>query len=308
LLVLHPGASSTIQDRGRFGFRSMGVPVDGPFDRTSHAIANALVSNDPDAATIEMTLYGGSYRALCPLAMALAGAPMATTVEGPDGVERPISIPSAFPLPAGGRLTIRGCETGARAYLATRGGFLTERILGSRCRSVPLRQGESLPAEESTTFIHRLAIGDAASPIRILEGPEARACHFEDWIGRDWQVGMQCDRVGVRLEGPERIVCDARPDGHSVPVVPGAVQVAGGFPIILGPSCGTMGGYSIAAVVISADLDRVGQLRPGQCVRFSRVTTAEARRLDEEGRMRLGRLCDRVRRRVLWPAIERARE
>src|SRR5699024_4336038 len=74
LIVIHPGVSATVQDRGRAGYREWGIPVGGAFDRRSAALANALLGNAPGCAVIELTLIGGTYEARVPLAVALAGA------------------------------------------------------------------------------------------------------------------------------------------------------------------------------------------------------------------------------------------
>jgi antagonist of KipI len=300
LRVIHPGANSTIQDRGRPGFRGLGVPAEGPFDRESHAVANAFVGNTADAATVEMTLFGGIYQAECPLAVALAGADMHATVDR-DGCERrEVRAPGAFALTPGDRLTLGGWSTGARVYLAVRGGFLTEAVLGSRSRSRRLEAGELLPAAPSATLSHFLipARETTVRPIRVLDGSDAVECRLEEWVGGVWKVGMLCDRVGIRLEREERIDTTIAGDRRSVPVLPGTIQVAGGVPMILGPSCGTMGGYPIAAVVISADLDRIGRLCPGDSIEFARIELAEARHLDTENRDRVRTLCDRIQSRV----------
>ena len=89
--------------------------------------------------------------------------------------------------------------------------------------------------------------------------------------------------MGLRLEG-DPIAIDAPPDRLSAPVAPGAVQVAGGQLIVLGVAGGTMGGYPHLAQVISADLDRLGQLRPGDTVRFRPVSVDEARHRDRAAR------------------------
>src|SRR3954447_10548709 len=93
LLVIRPGPSATVQDRGRVGYRSFGVPVGGAFDRGSLDLANALVGNDLDAAALEFTLVGGLYRAEVDLAIALAGAPMTSTIRGEWGLEWPLRVP-----------------------------------------------------------------------------------------------------------------------------------------------------------------------------------------------------------------------
>src|SRR6185312_1901394 len=99
------------------------------------------------------------------------------------------------------------------------------------------------------------------------------------WKDRQFRVGSRSDRMGLRLDG-DPIAIASSPGRLSAPVAPGAVQLAGGQLILLGVAGGTMGGYPHIAHVISADIDRLGQLRPGDVIRFRVVTLDEARRAD----------------------------
>jgi allophanate hydrolase subunit 2 len=264
------------------------VPVSGAFDRGAYDLANALLGNDPGAAALELTLLGGTYKALCPLAIALTGAAMVARVVSPDGRERPVRVPQTATLAAGERLIVGGAPHGARTYLAARGGWTTPCVLGSRSREVRLEAGDVVPAEPGTTPVRRPAgplpaIPDDA-PIRIVAGPDAPPGFASDPAGdRTFRLGAQSDRMGLRLEGAAWEV-DREASRLSAPVAPGAVQVAGGRAIILGVACGTMGGYPHVAHVISADLGRLAQARPGDLIRLRRVGLDEARRIDREDR------------------------
>jgi biotin-dependent carboxylase-like uncharacterized protein len=295
LLVKNPGLCATVQDLGREGYRECGVPVGGAFDRASAALANALVGNPPGEAVLELTLSGGIYEATIPLAVALAGALMEARVEGADGGSRPWQVPQSGALRVGDRLILGRASQGARAYLAVRGGWRTPVVLGSRSRETRLRPGDLIPAEPATTPTRRLAesswVDPTLGPFRVLDGPDAE--DTLDWDSLVFQVGQQSDRMGLRLEGAE-LTIRSPPDRVSTPVAPGAVQVAGGRAIVLGVACGTMGGYPHVAQVITADLDRLGQLRPGDPVRFQRASLAEARRLDREARRVQGERLRRV--------------
>ncbi len=157
-------------------------------------------------------------------------------VGGPDG---------AFPLGKGERFKI--LPTNARAYLAIGRG--QERHL----------------ANPPCT-------GDA--PIRILPGPQADLFDLQAFLGQSYKVALSSNRVGLRLEG---IAMPHTINLPSEPAIPGAIQLpAGGHPIILGPDGPTIGGYPKVAVVIAADLDRLGRLRPGDEIRFEQVTLEEA--------------------------------
>jgi len=288
LRVINPGLCSTVQDSGRAGYREWGVPLSGAFDQASFNLANALLGNPPGAAAVEMTLVGGVYEALVPLAIALTGAPMEACVESRQGIVSKLQIPQTVQLGAGERLILRGSSLGARAYLAVKGGFLTPLILSSRSSEVRLKAGEVLLADPGTTLVRRPSTSLVAwaddEVIRVIDGPDAHDdFDCELWDRLTFLVASQSDRMGLRLEGPELSV-PSDPERVSMPVAPGAVQVAGRRVIILGVACGTMGGYPHVAQVVSADLDRLGQARPGNPLRLRRIELDEARELDRADR------------------------
>jgi allophanate hydrolase subunit 2 len=283
LLVLNPGLATTVQDRGRPGYREFGVPVGGAFDLDSLALANALLGNDRDEAALELTMVGGNYRATRRLALALAGAAFDVLI----GMRR-IRVPQSFTLEAGEELRVGGTATGLRGYLAVRGGWQKEVILGSRSSEVRLKAGENVAALTATTVAQHPEVADlpdaSAGPIRLLDGPDGPIPG--DMLLDKFRVGSASDRIGIRLEGPP-IRGFVRPDRKSAPVAPGAVQIAGERALILGVAGGTMGGYPHVAHVIAADLDRIGQARPCQTLQFVRVELAEAIQIDRERRLQL---------------------
>jgi 5-oxoprolinase (ATP-hydrolysing) subunit C len=302
LLVIDPGFSTTVQDMGRPGYRQWGVPPGGPFDRGSASLANALVGNSPACAVLEFTLQGGVYEADCPLAIALAGASIEATVQSPDSrEERRLELPLCCSLAARERLLLGRMSVGARAYLAVKGGWQTPPILGSRSSEERIAARTILPAEPGAVLTRRIGQvagkSPTAEPFRILPGPDDPGGSSFDrafWSAREFRVSSHANRVGLRLEG-EPVTVAPEPERLSTPVAPQAIQVAGGQLIILGVACGTMGGYPHIAQVISADLDRIGQLRPGDTLQFLPVTLAEARRLDRESRARNKLWRDRLR-------------
>jgi biotin-dependent carboxylase-like uncharacterized protein len=288
LVVINPGLSTTIQDLGRTGYREWGVPVGGAFDCGAAAEANALLGNPSGCAVLELTLFGGLYEARTPLALALAGARLAATIVVDEEPPRGLAVPQSFSMAPGERLALGGAAAGARAYLAVKGGWQTPLWLGSRSWEGRLKPGDLLDAAPGHVPARHPAEprGQAAtgSPLRIIDGPDAAlAIDLDAWTTAHFRVSPQINRMGVRLEGPPLAV-EAPADRISTPVAPGAVQIAGGQAIILGVACGTMGGYPHVAHLISADLDRAGQLRPGDAVMFLRVSLREARRLDREHR------------------------
>jgi biotin-dependent carboxylase-like uncharacterized protein len=287
LIVVTPGHSTSVQDLGRPGFRGFGVPEGGGFDRGSLRLANALVGNRPDCATIELTMLGGVHEAVCPLALALAGAPILARLHRAGRVIE-LTSPQSFAMAAGDRLVFGGLSRGLRAYLAVRGGWRTPLILGSRSSERPLGPGDLLPAEPGTIAVRRFpqdSFEEAGThPIRLIDGPDGPVPSA--LLAHPYRVSSEIDRVGLRLDGPVVEGCDL-PKRASAPVAPGAVQIAGGRAMILGVAGGTMGGYPHVAHVISADLDRIAQARPFETLRFERVELDQARRFDRERRQRL---------------------
>jgi biotin-dependent carboxylase-like uncharacterized protein len=268
--VVAPGPLCTIQDRGRIGFAAQGVPRAGAFDRAAHALANRLVGNPPDAAAFEITLGGLAVRLHTAATVALTGAPCPGLDWGAPAT-----------LPAGSLLRLATPLTGLRSYLAVRGGVDIAPVLGSRSTDTlsglgpaPLRAGDLLPVGPQPSEPPSAGSAAPAIPretVRIVPGPR------EDWFGAGalqmltsarWRIAAQADRIGVRLDGPAlpRARTGELP---SEPTLPGAIQVPhGGQPIVLGPDAPVTGGYPVIAVVVAADLDVVGQLRPGASVRL----------------------------------------
>jgi biotin-dependent carboxylase-like uncharacterized protein len=293
LVVVRRGVFATVQDLGRPGYRAWGVPVGGAFDVRAHELANALVGNGPEAATLELTLAGGAFQAECDLALAVAGAPMPAKIT--RGAEiHDLRGPCSFTIRGGERLDLGGAESGARAYLAVAGGWQTPVVLGSRSSEVPLAVGDRIAAGSGRIAARRPAAAEETKgAMRVLDGPDADCLDPADWEAWTFHVGPESNRMGLRLDGPPLVVRSAA-DRASAPVLPGAVQVAGGQAIILGVACGTMGGYPHVVQVISADLPRIGQLRPGEAVRFRRVSLNEARAADRDDRRRRTALGSRL--------------
>lgn len=297
--ALNPGHFTTVQDHGRTGYREWGVPVGGAFDPVALDIANALLGNGPECAALEMTLFGGSYDARSTLAIAIAGAPMASSIVSPDGHERPLAIPVCCTIEAGERLRVGGTDLGVRTYLAVRGGWQTGPRLGSRSDEARIAPGAIIEARPSRTPVRHLADRDwtglAAEPIRVTDGPDATLTNgLDDWLSQGFRVSRQWDRMGLLMDGP-RLELGLTTELLSKPVAPGAIQVAGGNMLVLGVACGTMGGYPHVAHVISTDLARIGQVKSGDVLHFHRVSLEEARAIDRDHRVQHSESLRRLR-------------
>jgi urea carboxylase len=297
--VLAPGTQTSLQDwPGRLGYWDVGVPPSGPMDNRSFRLANRILGNPEGAAALEMTVSGPTLRFEHEAVIALAGAEMVATLDG-------VALPWWEPvLVHAGQVLAIGRVRGAgnRAYLAIEGGFDAPLYLGARATFALgqfgghavgcLRTGDTLrlgaapvgPREKVTPpeLTHEWDIG-------VLYGPHGAPDFFQDadiadLFGEAYEVHYNSARTGVRLIGPKPRW--ARADGGEAGLHPsnihdnayaiGAIDFTGDMPIILGPDGPSLGGFVCPAVVVRDELWKLGQLRPGDQVRFRRLSLAEA--------------------------------
>ena len=137
LRVVKPGLLSTVQDLGRWGHQASGVPVAGPMDLCSHRLANYLVGNAPDAATIEVTLIGPELIVEADTVLSVCGADFDLTCDGET-----VAIGVSFPVSRGQVVRFGRRHGGARAYLGVAGGgVLLPPVLGSRATHLVSHMG-----------------------------------------------------------------------------------------------------------------------------------------------------------------------
>ncbi len=289
--VADAGIANSFQDLGRFGYRAIGVAVSGCLDPILARCANALVGNPPACAVIEVRARGpalivreGRVR------FALAG-PLTAKVIRPDGGAHDVPAWRSISLDPGEKLQV-GFLSGRTAYVAVSGGFASPLQLGSRSLyqraaiGTAITRGLQVPCGRlAQRGAHEFAAPEWRhddGPIRVMPGPQDD--HFTpqaiaDFLGNDYRATEARDRMGMRLEGvPLEHRTPALADIASDGVVPGAIQVpANSQPIILLADCQTVGGYPKIATVVSADLPRLAQVKPGETVRFHAVDAATAR-------------------------------
>lgn len=280
LVVVDPGLESRIVDFGRPRSRSLGVPVGGAADRHSLAIANALLGNAPDAPALEVALRGPRLRADADVACVIFGAPFEI-----EHNRMPVDIGHVFTLLRGDELRILGTPFGVRAYLCVCGGFEMPIVLGSRSSLEPIRADDELPCRSSAMPSRYCAEIPRYPPkvwtLSVLPGLQSAWFDEAEFYQQIFTAAPASNRMGVRLQG----VALTMPDREMISeaVCPGAIQVTrDGQGILLGVDGQTIGGYPKIAQVTQADLDAIGQLRPGQRVRFHRATMQEAVRRDRE--------------------------
>lgn len=298
LEVIDAGIGNGIQDAGRLGYRSIGVPLSGAADRLLLACANRLLGNHDAAAGLEIALVGPRLQAVSgTVRVALAGAVTARVIRRDGGLLDLAGWQTAT-LFAGDAIAL-GAAPGGVAYLAVSGGFAVPPQLGSRSTYAraklggvagrALVAGDLLPCgavsgDPWLEYRSEDPFAHPAGPLRVILGPQDD--YFEPaalaaFLGEPFTVSREADRMGMRLNGPVLTHrADKGADIVSDGVAPGAIQVpANGQPIVLLADAQTVGGYPKIATVIAADLPRLAHLAPGAPLRFAAVTVAEAREI-----------------------------
>jgi biotin-dependent carboxylase-like uncharacterized protein len=271
LIVRESGLHSLLVDYGRPRSRSLGVPIGGAADRTALTLGNALVGNPRDSLALEVAFSGPTLEASHTIACIVFGAPFQCTID-----RLPITVGTTFTLEPGNRLRIGGTRTNARGYLCVAGGFEAKAILGSCSSLEPIRPGDELVCRASRTESRALPFFTSAGEdttstrpliLRVVPGPQREWFADALFFNQEYEVSAASNRMGLRLKGAPL----TRRQGELVSeaVASGAVQITNdGLPIVLGVDGQTIGGYPKIAHVISADLDELAQLRPGDRVRF----------------------------------------
>ena len=311
--VLKPGTHSTLQEYpGRLGYWNVGVPPSGPMDALAFRLANRIVGNREWHAALELTGTGPTLKLGVATLIALSGARMKAQIDGKDvPFWEPVRVDAGCVLALG---AIQG--EGQRTYLAVKGGFVAPAYLGSKATFTlgqfgghvgrVLRAGDVLRLSAPDAMM-RLVQSDEAPDdcapcpraliprygkqwnIAVTPGPHGAPDFFTDddiraFYAADWQVHYNSSRTGVRLIGPKPQW--ARTDGGEAGLHPsnvhdnayaiGAVDYTGDMPVILGPDGPSLGGFVCPAIVTRADLWKLGQLRPGDTLRFNCISCDEA--------------------------------
>jgi len=301
--VVEPGVQTSVQDwPGRLGFWNVGVPPSGPMDALALRLANRLLGNEQGAAVLECTAAGPTLKFHCDSVIAIAGAPVEAILDG-----MPLALWVSHAVKSGATLKIgRVAGHGLRAYLAVAGGFDVPQYLGARATFTlgrfgghagrTLRIGDILHLAAKKLPKAGTALPEALLPqytdrwqIAALYGPQGAPDFFtprdiETFFATEWEVHYNSSRTGVRLIGPKPRW--ARPDGGEAGLHPsnihdnayaiGAIDFTGDMPVILGPDGPSLGGFVCPAVIVDCELWKMGQMKSGDRVRFSRVSQAWA--------------------------------
>lgn len=307
--VLSPGTQTMVQDYpGRTGYWDIGVPPSGPMDHLAFRLANRTVGNPEGTAALELTVNGPTLKFNTDTVICLAGAPMQALLDG-----KTIDHWSPIAVKAGSILKVRAVgSVGNRSYLAFKGGLDVPDYMGSKSTFTlgqfgghggrTLRVGDVLRLNVSSTLddscrsIPTELIPSYANhwDIAVLYGPHGAPDFFTDkdiatFFATDWEVHYNSSRTGVRLIGPKPEW--ARSDGGEAGLHPsnlhdnayaiGSIDFTGDMPVILGPDGPSLGGFVCPATIVQSQLWKMGQLRPGDRIRFRCIAVEEANREEE---------------------------
>lgn len=314
LEVLAPGPQTLIQDRGRQGVLHLGLTSAGPMDRLSFDWANRLCGNPAGTTALEVTFGGLELRVRAALQLAVTGPEATLAING-----APANLWQGHNLLPGDQLRLGYARRGCRLYLAVRGGFAIDRVFGST--ATVLREqlgggaGRALVRGDLLLVGGGAARADEPPPRRFYLPPPLRPSYPDEQDAEHWlrvipclqarllprmekrrffatayQLSAHCDRMGYRLSGdalnlpPMALLSEG--------ITPGTIQIpADGQPIVLMRDHQTLGGYPRIGTLLSADSDRLAQLRSGDRVRFTPVSLDGARRVLFQARRHYEQTC-----------------
>jgi len=294
--ILRSGINTTIQDKGRNHMHHIGIAVSGAIDQRNYKLSNKLVNNDLSEAVIEFAYQGPLLKLKNgKINLSITGDVLFKIIRKNSSVEDGICYKN-YILEGEEQIDIISTKNTVYGYLAVKGGFELEKVWNSYSTNTKANVGSNNGKKYSTKdkiFIKNsdLKINKEKkisykrvpdNIIRVIKGTNFDFFSSESqniFFKREFSVTKLADRMGIRLSGHklENIISS---NIKSEGLVRGAIQVpADGSPIIMLSDHGTIGGYPKIGVVISADLDRIGQLLPGSILNFKEVSLEEAQNI-----------------------------
>lgn len=289
ILIQEPGLFTTVQDEGRYGYQQFGVTPSGPMDARSFHIANLLVGNDLGEGTLEMTFQGPTIKFEEANIVAITGADMKPTLNG-----KPAPMYEAFAVEKDDVLKFQFAMNGSRGYVAFAGGLDIPLLMESKSTLVSkglggldgrkLQKDDHIGFTAPKTELPHMESRKVSKPefpnkevvLRVIRGPQDDCFSEEEirkffWYG--FKITNEFDRMGCRLERSEPV--KHLQDGNIISdgIACGSIQVpSNGQPIILLADRQSVGGYTKIGTVISVDLPKLAQAKPGMSVRFVEVS------------------------------------
>jgi len=291
--ILSPGLYTTIQASKRKGLREFGISTSGATDKFAYKVSNALVGNEEELASLEITISGPEIRFDGSELISICGGAFSPCINN-------IEIPqwTAIKVNKNDILSFKGTKSGARAYISFAGGIEAEEVLGSYSTNIKARFGgffgRSLKGSDELNILtkknnldefNNSALLQEYIPqysskleVRVILGPQDDYFSQEEvdrFFSESYRISPMWDRMGIRLEGralTHNKSANIISDGNNI----GSIQVPGdGHPIILMNDGGTTGGYPKIATITYADLDKVAQLKMNDEVKFKKISLEE---------------------------------
>lgn len=275
LRVIEEGFFSTVQDKGRFGYRHIGVPVSGTMDAYAAHLANSLLENDKGDALLEFTMIGPKLKFEEPTSIALTGASMTPYINGEAN-----EINTVITVKAGDVLTLDKPKDGLRTYLAVKGGLESEKVMGSRSYYVPiteerkLRPGMEIPYKPVEAYKPKISEIQPSMKFsdflfEVLPGPEFDLLddvQKEQLLEGDFHIAKENNRMAYQLE---ESIASHQISMLTSATLPGTVQLTpAGKPIILMRDAQTTGGYPRVLQLNESAISRLAQKKQGDLIRF----------------------------------------
>jgi len=290
ILIKSGGALSLVQDLGRIGYQKMGMPVAGAMDDYAARCANILVGNSENDALIEAALYGPEIESMGKNIIAVTGADMGAEINGVK-----IKNWKSYLMNRGDILKLKGAVSGVRSYVAILGGIDLPLVMGSRATylkgGIGGMNGRALKAGDilSTKSAYHYSIREMDSSyipeygdevvLRAVSGPNTESFADEGLglFAQEYTASVRSDRMGIFLEGTKLDLKKESADILSSAILMGSIQVTNdATPVILMADRQTTGGYAQIATVISPDLPKAAQAKPGTKIRFQKVNVRQA--------------------------------
>jgi len=274
--VLETGIYNSVQDRGRFGFARVGVPISGAMDSLSAEFGKALLNSDENDALIEISLGKGKFEFTQQIVFCLTGGDFSPELDG-----EALKMNKVYEANRGAVLSFGKRNYGARTYLTVEGGIQSDIILGSRSFSkgittMRLEKGDTLPLKEQEKSLKKrfskISIPEEHFTSPILEsspGPEYDQLtdRQKERLFSPFTISRDNNRVAYQLN--ETVKNDMASILTSS-VLPGTVQLTpSGKLIVLMKDCQVTGGYPRVLQLSETAISRLSQKVAGEKLRFT---------------------------------------
>ncbi|MGN1480356.1 biotin-dependent carboxyltransferase family protein [Porcipelethomonas sp.] len=287
--ILRAGPMMTVQDCGRFGFADKGVSQSGVLDYYSAACINCILGNSRNEAVIEMTMMGGDFEFENTAFFALGGADMQACLNG-----RECSLYTVYKAESGDVLTMGYAQKGCHGYISFSGGIDVPVVMGSRSTNMKCGIGgfngrKLMTGDVINTGFLSCTEGISIEPedvygdiVHVVSGAQCDMFTqkgIDTFFSEEYTVSGNYDRMGCRLQGTaieSKNGMDIISDGIAF----GSIQISSdGQPIVMLADRQTIGGYAKIGAVATADIPKFVQHKPGEKIKFEKITIKEAQKM-----------------------------